>query len=166
MPYVDKGDKICKVNVNTEVKKNDIIITYPALLKVSKNLLVYPPLSKISNECQDEIESPAWVDGYKVTGNEKIITINNNTKYVKGEIEVNCNKILTAYVLKKLLDKIELPISVSNVIGYPIVSINNYPLISIHKDSVIVYTTLDIPIIKTFVYSVFYYIISSSDELE
>ena len=166
MPYVDKGDKVCKADINLEAKKGDIIITYPALLKVNKNLLVYPPLSKISSECNQEIESPAWVEGYKVSGNEKIVSFTSNeTKIIKGEIEVLCNKILTAFTLKKILGEIEISVNVGKVIGYPIISISNIPLVSINKDSVIVYTSLNMPILRTFIYSIFYYTTSSSEEL-
>ena len=166
MPYVDKGDRVCKANINLEVKKGDIIITYPALLKVNKNLLTYPPLSKISPECDQEIESPAWVEGYKVSGNEKIISISSkDTKVIKGEIEILCSKILTAFVLKKILGEIEIPVNIGEVIGYPIISINSVPLVSINKDSVVVYTLSKLPILRTFLYSVFYYISSSSVEL-
>ena len=167
MPYVDKGDKVCKANINLEARKGDIIITYPALLKVNKNLLMYPPLSKISPECEQEIESPAWVDGYKVSGNEKIIEApSKETKLVKGEIEVLCSKILTAYTLKKILGEIEIQVNVGETIGYPIISINDFPLVSINKDTAIIYTLPKIPILKTFLYSIFYYISSSSEGLE
>jgi len=167
MPYVDRGDKVCRANINLEAKKGDIIVMHPALLKVNKNLLVYPPLSKISKECEQEIESPAWVEGYEVSGNEKIIEAPyKETKLVKGEIEVLCSKILTAFTLKKILGEIEIQVNVGETIGYPIISINGFPLISINKDAVIVYTSANIPILKTFLYSIFYYISSSSEESE
>lgn len=166
MPYVDKGDKVCKAEINLEAKRDDIIITYPAVLKVDKNLLMFPPLSKISSECNQEIESPAWVDGYKVSGNEKIILFSSKeTKLIKGEIDILCNKILTAFTLKKILGEIEIPVNIGKVTGYPIVSIDNIPLVSINRDSIVVYTSSKLPILRTFLYSIFYYITSSSDEL-
>ncbi|QIW24200.1 hypothetical protein EWF20_08620 [Sulfolobus sp. S-194] len=164
MPYVDKGSHICKAEYNLDIKSNDIIITYPALLKVNKNLIIYPPLSKISDECKDEIESPSWVDGYVVKGNERLEIITENLITVKGEIDVDCSKVLTAYTLKKILGEVKLQISNVTTKGYPILSINRYTLISLYKDSVVIYTPTVIPIIKTFAYSVFYYIKSSSEE--
>ncbi|BFH74344.1 hypothetical protein SJAV_22880 [Sulfurisphaera javensis] len=163
MPYVDKGARICKANINLDAQIGDIIITYPALLKINKNLIVYPPLSKISDSCGEIIESPSWIDGYKIKGDEKIEFVSENITVVKGELNIKCSKILTAFTLKKFLDNLEIPLSKVNTKGYPIVTINDIPLVSIDKDKVIIYSKPTTPIIRTFAYSLFYYIRSSSE---
>lgn len=164
MPYVDKGERICRAKYDLNINKNDIILTYPTLMKVNQKLIVYPPLSLVSDRCNEEVESPTWIDGYRVKGNEKVEIISENTKKVVGEIEIKCSKILPAFTLKKILGTIEVEISQTKQRGYTILSIKENPLISIDRDKVILYSPKYIPILRTFAYSLFYYISSEESE--
>lgn len=94
---------------------------------------------------------------------------------MKGKIKVEDPKILTAYVLQKLLpDELEIEVSrtcINKEKGtkhYPILSINSAQLLTITKPFEIHICT-DNPEITTYLkllaYTIYYYISSSSDEL-
>ncbi len=164
MPYADRGDKICKPGEYSNIKKGDIILIYPALLKIKGYLIEFPPLSIISDECENIIESPNWIEGYVVKGDEKIVFYEGEEE-VYGSIEVKEN-ILTAYTLKSLLpDGIRLKVLRAKVVGNPILSIKDLTLVSLQRGRVVSVYTKDLThYFKPFAYSIFYYITPSSSE--
>ena len=159
MPYVDKGDKICKPG-EKEVEVGDIILVQPALLKVRRYLIEFPPLSIVSEKCKNEIESPNWVEGYTVTGKEDV-EVHQGEKEVEGEIEVKCPRLLPAITAKHALGKIKIQIH-EGVEGIPLVEISGFPLITVKGGKVILATSQYQNYLKAVAYTVYYYISSSS----
>ena len=161
MPYVDKGMKICRpAEKKTEIKQGDIILIQPALLKVRGFILEFPPLSVISPDCENEIESPNWVEGYTVNGKEKV-TFKEGKREVEGEIEVKCPRFLPAISLKHALGKVKLVID--DVEGIPILEIVKAPLLTISGETVTVATSQLKNYFKPLAYSLYYYVSPSGN---
>ncbi|AHC51593.1 hypothetical protein SUSAZ_06330 [Sulfolobus acidocaldarius SUSAZ] len=163
MPYVDVGAKICRPTEYQKVEKGDIILVYPATLKINKQLIQFPPLSVISENCKNLIESPNWVDGYIVKGNERIEFLEGRD-LIKGEIKVHEN-LLTAFTLKKLLPKeLEIKILKIKVKAQPIISVQDVPLVYLAGNLVIIPSVDYKKYLELFAYSLYYYISSSADD--
>jgi len=169
MPLIDSGSKICHPLRVRSIKLNDIITVRPIQVVVGNKYIVFPPLSLISDDCENEIRYPTWVEGYKVKGDEEIRIIDGNDD-IEGEFILYDQSILTGYSLIKLISiegKINLKI---NTKYYPeekntvILSVSNFPLVLIEgKGDRVTVLTRDYEILfKLFAYSLFYYLRSSS----
>ncbi|MEM0263120.1 MAG: hypothetical protein QXQ01_02030 [Saccharolobus sp.] len=165
MPYIHDA-KICGPMDVKEITVGDIILTYPATLNVNGTIITFPPLSLVGENCSNTIRNISWVEGIRVS--DKII---ENVKFfegektVEGELRILEPSLLTAFTLKHLLGKISARIK--KVEGIPLISVSDYPVISIGNNK-----KLNVGIslfdnrqmlIELFVYSIFYYILPSSE---
>ncbi|MDT7873003.1 MAG: hypothetical protein RRB18_05275 [Sulfolobaceae archaeon] len=163
MPYVDKNDKICRPGEKSKIEIGDIILVHPALLKIRGYIIEFPPLSIISPSCKEEIESPNWVEGYTVTGKEKVLFLEGK-KEIEGEIEVKCPRFLPAITLKHALGKVKLKINDERFDGIVLVGIGELPILLLKAGQVTVTTTQLKNYLEPLAYSVYYYISSENNE--
>lgn len=167
MPYINAGERICRPNEVKEINIGDIVTVNDALIKIGGTLIEYPPLSLISEKCFKIIESPTWIDGYKIRGKENIVLHKPNTT-VNGKIKVKDTETLPSYILEKLYQS-DIEIRISDEcyrIGYPILSLEDLPLVTVNKGTVHVCSDdpkILIPLLLL-TYAVFYYISPSSEE--
>lgn len=165
MPY--SQGKFCFPLEVKEIRKGDIIVVKPTSVKSNGVQLVLPSLSLISESCSRKIDSLIWVDGVRIHGNEEIIFDGGKFK-VQGKIKVESPEFLPGYTLKKLLDGKEILINSLEVDGIPIVSIENYPLIYIKRDTngclKIHVNSVNSPILELASLSLYYYISSEYSE--
>ncbi|AEE94292.1 hypothetical protein Ahos_1409 [Acidianus hospitalis W1] len=165
MPY--SQGKFCFPLEVKEIRKGDIIVVKPTSVKSNGVQLVLPSLSLISESCNRKIDSLIWVDGVRIHGNEEIIFDGGKFK-VQGKIKVESPEFLPGYILKKLLDDKEILINSLQVDGIPIVSIENFPLIYIKRDTnsclKIHVNSVNNPILELASLSLYYYISSEYSE--
>ncbi|WP_338601726.1 hypothetical protein V6M85_00665 [Sulfolobus tengchongensis] len=171
MPYVDAHSKICRPTEVQEIKEGDLVLVSPTTLNVDRTLIVFPPLSLVSEQCEHEIMSLSWVEGITVNKRitESVISVKGEEYVKEGEIQILEPSILTAFTFKQLIGN-KIKGYVSRVKGIPLISVNNIPVISLDKG--IVYTGIQFlnnennrdNILRLFTYSIFYYILSKSSE--
>lgn len=162
MPYV-KGNFCFPTEVKT-IDINDIIVVKPASVKSRGKLIVLPPLSLISNSCNKPIDAVFWIDGVRVKGKEKINFYEGKIE-VDAKVEVLSPEFIPGYTLQKLLEGKRIRVT-ENRIGVPILSIDDYPLVSVKRDEIYVNTTDYSALFKLVAYSIYYYISSEySDEI-
>ncbi|ARM76582.1 hypothetical protein [Acidianus manzaensis] len=162
MPYVE-GNFCLPYEVNS-INLGDIVVVKPSTIKSNGKLQVLPPLSLISDNCNRLLDSIFWVDGVKVKGKEDI-------KFYEGEIEVTSKinvlspEFIPGYSLQKLLNNVTLKVHQNNY-GVPILSIEDYPLVAVKNNQIIVNTKDYQILFKLLGYTVYYYISSEySDEI-
>lgn len=162
MPYV-KGSFCFPYEVKN-INTNDIVVVKPASIKTRGKIVVIPPLSLVSENCNKPLDSIFWIDGVRIKGKE-------NIHFLEGKIEVNSNievlspEFLPGYTLQKILKGVRLKVA-QNTDGVPILSADNYPLVLIKKGEVYINTTDYSTLFKLLGYSVYYYISSEySDEI-
>ncbi|AWR97812.1 hypothetical protein DFR86_09820 [Acidianus sulfidivorans JP7] len=160
MPYVESN--YCFPYEVKRINIGDIVVIKPATIKSNGKVIVIPPLSLISNNCNRPLDSTFWIDGVKIKGKE-VVRLYDGDFEVNGKIDVLSPEFLPGYTLQKILDDVRLRIRIYND-GVPILSINDYPLVLVKNNEVIINTS-DYPILFRLVgYSIYYYISSEYSE--
>ena len=157
--YADRGFRVCRPGGYDSMSQGDSIIVNPALLKVKGRTVMYPPLSRLSftkDEC-DIVESPAWVDAYMITGNERIEGGRGTVVEVEGELRVEEPKFVPGYAYVNFVPKFEGRVYES-CDGIPLVTVSGMPLLTISKGLVRVCAENPGVLLLALAYSAFYYL--------
>lgn len=154
--YLDVGDRICKPTEYSDVALGDVVVVNPGLVKVSKRTLVFPPLSLVSPSCNNQVESPAWIDGYRVNGKERITVVNGSIQ-VEGPLRVEEPRFLPGYTYQKLETRDSFLLA-KECPGMVLVSVRGFALLTVEKREVYICTHELTPLLKALAYAALYYL--------
>ncbi len=161
MPYVDNSLSVCRVGHYSDLRIGNIIVTLPSVIKSEGRNITVPPLTVIGKNCDERIDTLAWVDGIAISEGLKVnLRRSEKQRKIKLNIEVTSPNVHTAYTLKSLMDGKEVTIY-ENYEKDRLIEIlrsGNHVLVGIDKESKSVEIFCNDVLIKAFGYSLFYYI--------
>ncbi len=157
--YVDEGIKVCRPGNYKFLKPGDSVVINPALLKAKSRTAVFPPLSLLTTREEDceVVESPAWVDEYTITGNERILGGSGKLVFIRGEIRIEEPKFVPGFTFTKFVPKFEGEIY-EECGGIPLVTASGKPLISLTRESVKLCVENPDTLLLALAYASFYYL--------
>ncbi|BBG23874.1 hypothetical protein [Sulfuracidifex tepidarius] len=160
MPYVDNNLSICRVGHYNELRTGDIIVTLPSVIKSEGRNITVPPLTVIGKNCDERIDTLAWVDGIEVSERLKVnLRHSENQRKIKLNVEVKSPNVHSAYTLKSLMDGKEVTINEDKHDDLIEILLSEGHLIAgINRLTKSVEIFADDILIRAFGYSLFYYI--------
>ncbi|BCU68650.1 hypothetical protein HS7_20870 [Sulfolobales archaeon HS-7] len=162
MTYINTYDKLCFPAEIYKIREGDRLLLHPATVKIGHSIVTFPPFSFLSNSCDNEVSSPAWIDDVEVRNHSNFKFLGGNEK-VRGRLAPTTSAIPTLFTLYHLWDELELNIN-THYEGIPILTLGEIPILTVLK-GVVHICTLEMRNVFTAVASVVNYYLPDWDKV-
>ncbi|WP_126449927.1 hypothetical protein [Sulfodiicoccus acidiphilus] len=161
MPYLDRGVKVCRPREASGLWEGEVVFSTPITLLTENGPVVFPPLSKVGEECTHKTLAIAWADG--IIWREGLVEGVEGEVDVQGEVEVLDTRLIPAFAFRKIVGRVK--VKVGKIPGVPLIKVEDLPLISFFQGRLFEATRSLMPLLRLLSASILYYYLRNDESL-